>query len=163
MPPPSDSRLKRKTASPSALRPKPVLVAEASEPLSQSITRRPPGATRVPLGKIHWRGWLTSSVRLMSPRSRVFVEALNSSTQSGVRPTAFVNDWFNSLTLGTLAGDFDGDGSVAPADVARNRVGPRIAQHHELHLGLRVGIVFGAQRSGDRAGPKERGGAAVIS
>lgn len=31
---------------------------------------------------------------------------------------SFVNDWFLSLTQGTLAGDFDGDGIITPADIA---------------------------------------------
>ena len=30
----------------------------------------------------------------------------------------FVNDWFASLSNGTLVGDFDGNGAITPADVA---------------------------------------------
>ncbi len=30
----------------------------------------------------------------------------------------FVSTWFTSLSTGTLAGDFDGNGTVQPADVS---------------------------------------------
>ncbi|TMQ69005.1 MAG: hypothetical protein E6K81_15865 [Candidatus Eisenbacteria bacterium] len=48
------------------------------------------------------------------------------------------------------------EAQLAPMDVARDDAGHGVAQHHELHLGLGVRVVLGAQRHRDHARAQPR-------